>query len=222
MGATFHRGMQAWLKGTGYQIGLSGQDVKPGKELDWAKSLMNLGIALVGNVPMVADSGGDAETFFHAMIPLLPLADLIGFKLKAGTPLLLVVIYADDLEHPVVLDRFAKLFELAEPLANLGLRLNGRAQGAVLVCPVIVYFNPDKFAVDMPILKPLGYTKKFMHQVVVDPVYVNVPAQEVAFRESSGFMDNLIKKVNSLMGLKYPLFDRTDLSQVLFLAQQSA
>jgi hypothetical protein len=220
MRATFECGMKAWLKGNGYQVGLSGQEIKPGKEIDWAKSLIDLGTALVSNVPMVAGSGGDAETYFQAMMPLLPLADLIGFKLKLGTPILIAVIYADGLEFPAVMERFAKLFELAEPLANLGLRLNGRATGSVLVCPIVVYFKAEKFALDVPILKPLGYTKKFMHHAVVDPVYVNVPGQEVAVRESSGFMDNVIKRINGYLGLKYPLFDRTDLAAVGTLAQQ--
>lgn len=221
MRPVFESGMRAWLKGTGYQVGLSGQDIKPGQEIDWAKSLIDLGTSMMGNVPMVASSGGDAETYFHAMMPLLPLADLLGFKLKLGTPILIAVIYADDLPHLAVMDRFAKLFQLAEPLANLGLRLNGRATGSVLVCPIVVYFEADQFARDVPILKPLGYTKKFMHHAVVDPVYVNVPGQEVAVRESSGFMDNVIKKTNSFLGLKYPLFDRTDLAAVGTLAQQA-
>lgn len=221
MRPTFESGMRAWLKGNGYQVGLSGQDIKPGQEIDWAKSLIDLGTSMTGNVPMVANSGGDAETYFQAMMPLLPLADLLGFKLKLGTPILIAVIYADDLPHPAVMERFAKLFELAEPLANLGLRLNGRATGAVMVSPIVVYFDPEKFARDVPILKPLGYTKKFMHQAIVDPIYVNVPGQEVTVRERTGFMDSVVTRIISFLGLKYPLFDRTDLAAIATLAQQA-
>jgi hypothetical protein len=219
--AEFHAGMTAWLKGNGYQIGITGQDIKGGKEIDWAGALIKYGKELVGTaMPMSADSGGDAETVFQAMLPLLPLADLIGFKIKIGTPILIVVIYADDLEYSAVAERFAKLFELAEPLANLGLRLNGRAMGSVLVCPVVVYSNAEKFSRDVPILTPLGYKKKFMHQAVVDPVYVNLPMEEVVFRETFGVMDSLVQKLNNMLGVKYPIFDRTDLSQLLFLARQ--
>jgi hypothetical protein len=154
------------------------------------------------------------------MIPLLPLADLIGFKLKMGTPILITVIYADDLENSAVLERFAKLFELAEPLAHFGLRLNGRGTGAVMVSPIVVYFNLEKFALDVPILKPLGYTKKFMHQAIVDPIYVNVPGKEVVARELSGFMNSVVTRINSLLGLKYPLFDQSDLAAIETLSRQ--
>lgn len=219
--ADFHRGMTAWLKGNGYQVGITGQEIKGGKEVDWAGALIKYGTELVGTaMPMSASSGGDAETFFQAILPLLPLADLIGFKIKIGTPVLIAVIYGDDLEHSAVMERFAKLFELAEPLSNLGLRLNGRAMGSVLVCPVMIYLNPEKFSRDVPILKPLGYKQKFMHQAVVDPVYVNLTAEEVVVREAFGVMANLAKKLNTLLGVKYPIFDRTDLAQALFLARQ--
>jgi hypothetical protein len=60
-----------------------------------------------------------------------------------------------------------------------------------------------------------------MHQAVVDPIYVNVTTQEIVFRETSGFMASLFKKANTLLGFKYPLFDQSDLSEVLLLARQS-
>lgn len=36
------------------------------------------------------------------------------------------------------------------------------------------YFNPQTFKSEVGFLEPLGYTHEFLHQAVVDPIYVNV------------------------------------------------
>lgn len=222
--ANFNRGMLMWMKSREFKIGLTGEGIKEGKDAEVANETIDFLKDAIGTMmPMVAGSGVDSETLFNAMVPLLPLADLIGFKTVLGGPILFMVIYADDIPAPEVMERFVKIFQLAEPFANFGLRLNGRGTGVVAVFPLVVYFNAQTFKNEVGILSPLGYTREFMHQAVVDPIYVNVEERTVVARQDVGLLEGLAHKVTeAIAGLKYPIFDESDLQSVLTIAATPA
>ncbi len=217
--AGFSRGMELWLRSMKYQVGITGEEIEQGKEVELAGKAIEVAKALVGTaIPMAASSGGNSEELFYTLVSLLPLADLFGFQVKAGTPMLVPVIYADTLTTEEVLRRFEQFFELAEPLAEFGLKLNGRPQGPALVYPLVVYFDAQRFAQDVPFLLPRSHLKKILHMAAVDAGYINVPERTVRWRKTDGLLMGLAKGISKMMGQKYPIFDERDLTAVLTLA----
>ncbi len=218
--AGFSRGMELWLMSMKYQVGITGEEIEQGKEVELAGKAIEVAKALVGTaIPMAASSGGNSEELFYTLVSLLPLADLFGFQVKAGSPMLVPVIYADTLTTEEVFQRFEQFFELAEPLAEFGLKLNGRPQGPALVYPLVVYFDAQKFAQEVPLLLPRSHLKKILHMVAVDAGYINVPERTVRWRKTDGLLMGLAKGISKMMGQKYPIFDERDLAAVLTLAQ---
>ncbi|HEX8681866.1 MAG TPA: hypothetical protein VF707_06095 [Ardenticatenaceae bacterium] len=217
--AGFSRGMELWLRSMKYQVGITGEEIEQGKEVELAGKAIEVAKALVGTaIPMVASSGGNSEELFYTLVSLLPLADLFGFQVKAGSPMLVPVIYADTLTPEELFQRFEQFFELAEPLAEFGLKLNGRPQGPALVYPLVVYFDAQKFAQDVPLLLPRSHLKKILHMAAVDAGYINVPERTVRWRKTDGLLMGLAKGISRMMGQKYPIFDERDLAAVLTLA----
>ena len=215
----FSRGMELWLRSMKYQVGITGEEIEQGKEVELAGKAIEVAKALVGTaIPMAASSGGSSEELFYTLVSLLPLADLFGFQVKSGSPMLVPVIYADTLTAEEVLQRFEQFFELAEPLAEFGLKLNGRPQGPALVYPLVVYFDAQKFAQDVPLLLPRSHLKKILHMAAVDAGYINVPERTVRWRKTDGLLMGLAKGISRMMGQKYPIFDERDLAAVLTLA----
>lgn len=220
--AAFTRGIETWLRSMKYQVGIPETglaDLEEGKAGEMASKAIEVAKTLAGvAVPMMASSGGSSEELFYTLVPLLPLADLLGFQVKSGTPMLVPVIFADTLLADEVHGRFEKFFELGEPLSRFGLKLNGQATGPVGIYPLVVYFDPQRFAQDVPTLLPKSHFKKVMHMAAVDAGYISVSEKKVTWRKTEGLLMGLAKGISKMMGQKYPIFDERDLTAVLTLA----
>ncbi len=87
-----------------------------------------------------------------------------------------------------------------------------------MVYPLIVYFDSQKFAQNVPLLLPRSHLKRILHMAAVDAGYINVAEQTVTWRRTEGFLMGLAKGLSRMMGQKYPIFDERDLAAVLTLA----
>jgi hypothetical protein len=200
----FARAMTVWLDNMKYQIGLSAKDFNAEKEVAWAKSLAHVAAALVStSMPLFISGGASSQETFPVLVPFVPLADLVAFQVKLGTPTLLLVIFADDLPCPEVHRRIEQFLQLAKPLPKFGLRLNGNATGPALICPLLVYFNETLHAKAVSELLADGYVTKVWDHLNLSTGFVNVPGQKVTWSTPHGIIGGIRSLIENVVHLKY-------------------
>ncbi len=215
----FARAMTIWLENMKYQVGLSAKDFNAEKEVAWAKTLANVAATLVQtSMPMFISGGATSQETFPALVPFVPLADLVAFQVKMGTPTLLLVIFADDLSSIELRQRFEQFLQLAKPLPQFGMRLNGNPTGPALICPLLVYFNEPTHAKALSELLAGGFVMKVWDHLNMSAGFVNVPSGKVTWSEPHGLIGGIRSFITSVTHMKANLFDDADLASVLVLA----
>lgn len=216
----FTAAMSTWLKNSGYHVGLSTQPVNTKSDLEFAKGAADV-FTKVLNVasPMWITSGAGSKELFQALVPYFPLADLLGSKLQLEVVTLIPVVYADELDAAAVRQKLSDFIEMAGPLTEFGPRLNLQSQGSAHIQPLLVYFRPERFAADLPVLMPELWQKRIMRRIYLTAAMVNVAESTVTWPEKTGFF-SIGEKLASWMGTKAKIFDNADLAAVLKLSAE--
>lgn len=220
--AIFNAGMTKWLQRSGYSVGLNPQEVDTEGDLkfaegiaDAAKTVINLGTSAW------ITSGQGSEEFFQALVPYIPLADLLGSQLELQMARLIPVVHADGLEPRAIEERLEQFIELAGPLTEFGPRLNFQSQGVANIFPLLIYFDKQKFAAHAPELIPDLWQKRIMRRIYLMAGMVNVPEKTVTWPEKRGFFA-IGDVLADWFGTKAKIFDNSDVAAVLNLAGQTS
>lgn len=222
--AKFSKGMTQWLESRKYQIGISPKDIEHKEEVELMEKMVEIGTSLV-SVAMPFFISGDVSSaqVFDAVVPFVPLSDILGFYIDGSTAYLALVVYADELDAEVILNRLEQLMQLAEPLANLGVRMNGQSLGAGYVHVLLVYFDEQEFAKKAPVLLPQGARRSAWNRIYLYTGFINVTDKTVTWSEETGMLGGIRKSMASLLGTTkkaLQIFDSNDLQSVLILANQ--
>lgn len=219
--ATFTIGMTKWLQQSGYSIGLTPQKVDTEGDLKFAEKIADVASTIITlSTSTWLTSGNGSEELFQALVPYIPYADLLGSRLDLQMVKLIPVIYADELDPHALEQRFDHFIEIAGPLTEFGPRLNFQSQGSANIFPLLVYFDQQKFAAQLPELLPFAWQKRIMRRIYLMAGLVNVPEQTVTWPERTGFF-SLGDKLAHLFGTKAKIFDNSDVAAVLNLAGQT-
>lgn len=220
MRAGFTAAMSQWLQGSGYYVGLTSQPVNTESGVKFAKQVADiLTNAVESTTEMWITSGSGSAELFQALIPYFPLADLLGSKLKQEVVTVIPVIFADEVDPAALRQRLSDFIEMAGPLTQFGPRLNLQSYGYAIIQPLLVYFQPERFAAHLPELTPDLWQKRIMRRVYLTAGMVNVAEMTVTWPEKTGFF-SLGDKLADWMGTKAKIFDSTDLAAVLKLAKE--
>jgi hypothetical protein len=163
-------------------------------------------------------SGLGSGELFRALVPYFPLADLLGSKLQLEVVTVIPVIYADGLDVVAIKQRLSNFIEIAGPLTQFGPRLNLQSQGSANIQPLLVYFQPGRFAAHLPELMPALWQKRVMRRIYLTAAMVNVTERTVMWPEKTGFF-SIGDKLAGWMGTKAKVFDSADLPAVLKFAE---
>lgn len=194
------------------------------KEVKLLETMVEIGTSLIStNMPFFISGGADSAHVFDALVPFVPLSDMLGFRVELGTAYTALVVYADELDTSVISNRLEQFMQLAKPLADLGVRLNGRSMGQAYVHVLLVYFDKQKCADTVPILLPQGAKRRVWDKVYLYTGFINVPDQTIVWSEEGGRLGSWRKSMASLFGQTkkaLQIFDSNDLQSVLTLAKQ--
>lgn len=219
--ALFTRGLTRWFQQMNYGVGLSAQKVDTEKDLKFAEGLAKVATDLLNFGSSMWITGGQgSEELFQALIPYVPLCDLLGSKLQLATVTALPVIYADDLSAADIEQRFDQFIEMATPLTEFGPRLNLQSQGVANIFPLIVYFDRQNFAQHLPEVLPDAWQKRIMRRIYLQASLINVPDRTVVWGERKGFFA-IGEKLADLLGTKLQVFESSDIGAVLHLANEA-
>ena len=219
-GDDFTRALTIWLKNMKYQIGVDPKDFKAENEVKWAKHLASIGAQLLGaGGPMFISGGATSEETFPVLLPFLPLADLVAFQVKFGTPMLLPIIFADGLEPERLRQRFQQFMELGKPLPQFGLRLNGKSTSAALIYPLLIFFNETCYRTAVQDLLPGAHLRKIWDGLNLYVGFVNVAAKQVTWPEMHGVLAGFGVWLTKAVGQKQYPFETVDLLNVLQLIE---
>jgi hypothetical protein len=205
-----------------YQIGLDPKDFKAEKEVNWAKHLASIaGQLLSYGGPMLISAGASSEQTFPVLLPFIPLADIVAFQVKNGAPILILAIYADGLDLGTLTQRFQQYLELAKPVPQFGLKLNGSATVPAGVCPLLVFFDESCYRAAVRDLLPKAHIKKLWDKLTLSVGFVNVPGKQVNWPEPHG-LEHVGAWVAKTFHQKLYPFETADLLNVLTLADLPA
>lgn len=219
---TFSNGMLQWFHSRKYQVGLQSPQVDIANEVQWAKRLTTVAKGLVGlTMPFWVSGGADAAGALDALAPFVPLADVLAWRIDGGANAVVPLIYADGISPETLSQRFARFLDLAEPLAELGVRLNLQSMASGNVYPLLVYFDRANFDAAVAALRPQGFQKRFWRRTYLTAGFVDLSAGQVVWAERSGFFA-LGQAIGATFGVKVDVFNAADLITVLSLAQGHA
>ncbi len=212
----FAHALTVWLKNMKFQIGLDPKDFHAAKEVKWAKHLVSLGAQLLGSgMPMFVSGGASSAETFPVLIPFLPLADLVAFQVKVGTPILLPIIFADGLQPEILRQRFQKFMELGKPLPQFGLKLNGSSTSPAALYPLLVFFNEANYRTAIEQLLPGAHLQKIWDYLNLFVGFVNVPGKQVTWPEMHGLLADVGSWLMKTLGQKRYPFETADLLNVM-------
>lgn len=218
--AIFTRGLTSWFQQMKFGVGLSPQHVDAEKDLKLAEKVAGVATTLLDFGSSMWITGGQgSEELFQALIPYLPLCDLLGSNLKLATVNLIPVIYADELAASEIEQKFDQFIEMASPLTEFGPRLNFQSQGVANIFPLVVYFDNQTFESHLPEVLPDAWQKRIMRRIYLQASLVNVPARKVMLGERTGFFA-LGAKLADVLGTKSKVFESSDIDAVLHLANE--
>jgi hypothetical protein len=219
--------MALWMQGKKYRVGVQPQDINLRGEAALARRAINLTEQVIisllggGDDPFTFVSGGaKSEKVVQALSPLISLSNLIGLHLGFDGNDLMLVVFADGLSAEEVISRFKQFIELADPVADLGLRVNFK-RSPFFVFPVVVYFNGKTFEQHSSTILSNGWIDKSWARLTLRACLVNVPQQIVTWTNARGGI-KLAYTIRSLFVEHRELFTSEDLHTVLNLAQQQA
>jgi hypothetical protein len=212
----FTQALTIWLKNMKYQIGLDPRDFKAEKEVKWAKHLASIGAQLFSaGGPVFISGGATSEETFPVLLPFLPIADLVAFQVRLGTPMLLLIIFADELKPETLSQRFDQFLELGKPLPQFGLRLNGNSTSPAAIYPLLVFFNETSYQTGLANLLPSAHIRKIWDHLNLFVGFVNVVGKQVTWPEMHGVLASLGLWVAKVIGQKPYPFETDDLLNVL-------
>ena len=216
----FLQGITKWFQQMKYSVGLSTQKVETEKDLKLAKGVADVAESLLSFAnPMWITGGQGSEELFQALIPYLPLCDVLGSKLQLATVSLVPVIFGDDLAASEIEQRFDQFIEMAGPLTEFGPRLNFQSQGVANIFPLVVYFDSQTFDRHLPEVLPDAWQKRIMRRIYLQASLVSVPERRVVWGERKGFFA-LGEKLADVLGTKLQVFEDSDIDAVLHLGQE--
>jgi hypothetical protein len=181
---------------------------------DTAETLFNFASS------MWITGGQGSEQFFRALVPYVPLCNLLGSKIELGAVTLVPVLYADELPPAILEQRFEEFMDLAGPLTQFGPRLNLQAMGYATIFPLLIYFDSKKYSADLPEIIPDAWQKRIMRRIYLQATMVNVPDQQVEFAERKGFW-SLGNKLTEAFGYKPQIFEPADIAAVIALGNEA-
>ncbi|HEV2912385.1 MAG TPA: hypothetical protein VGX92_03615 [Pyrinomonadaceae bacterium] len=222
--AKFSKGMTQWLESREYQIGISPKNIDHKEEVNVMKKMIEIGSSLVSTgMPFFISGDVSSAQVFDSIVPFVPLSDILGFHVDGSTAYLALVVYADKLDTGVILNRLEQLTQLAKPLADLGVRMNGQSLGAGYVHLLLVYFDGKEYAEKVPVLLPQGARRSVWDRIYLYTGFINVADKTVAWSEDTGALSGIRSSMASLLGTTkkaLQIFDGNDLQSVLILANQ--
>jgi hypothetical protein len=218
--AIFTRGLTKWFQRMNFGVGLSPQNVDTEKDLKLAEKVAGVASTLLDFGSSMWITGGQgSDALFQALIPYVPLCDLVGSNLKLNTVNLVPVIYADELPADQIEQKFDQFIEMAGPLTEFGPRLNFQSQGVANIFPLVVYFDHQTFEKHLPELLPDAWQKRIMRRIYLQASLVSVPERRVVMGERTGFFA-LGDKLADVLGTRTKVFDSSDIDAVLLLANE--
>ena len=169
-------------------------------------------------------SNGDISSaeIFDVLLPFVSLSDILGFYSESSNANLALVIFADELDAAAILNRLDEFTRLAEPLSEMGVRMNGQSMGAGNVHTLFVYFDERKYAENVPVILPQGARRSAWKRIYLNSGFINVPGRTVVWSEEAGMLGGWRRSMASLFGTEKALqiFDGNDLQSVLILANE--
>jgi hypothetical protein len=218
----FTHGVTRWLARAGYDVGLPEDDLALTAATDELKGAVALAGAVVHGLSLswLISSEGNVERITEVLEPYAERADVLGFKVDLGV-LLVPVVFTDDLTVGEVRSRLHDFAEHAPPAGKIGARLLGTNAG-VAVAPLLVYFDPARFAEDTEQLQEGGF--RHVAGGNVKAHFVDVANEQVAVSEPRGLFSGALIQIgealNRLSGAEEEIFDRDKLQRVMKLGQE--
>jgi len=213
----FSSAMTSWFQNHHYRVGIVPQDLNQEQDVKRGEKFVEIARELVSvGMPLQVSSGASSEQLFHALVPFLPLSQLVGLKVTLDVTTLIVVVHADALTEAATRERLERLTQLAEPLAHVGLRLNGQGFG-VYLRPLLVYFEPARYDERVSALLSSSMQSKYRQKVYLKTGFVNVAGAAVRWPEATG-LARFGKALLQSFGAKGEVFDTQDLQAVITLA----
>ncbi len=216
----FTQALTIWLKNMKYQIGLDPKDFKAENEVNWAKHLASIGAQLfsVGG-PMVISGGATSDETFPVLLPFLPMANLVAFQVKLGSPMLLLIIFADGLEPEAMRQRFEQFMKLGKQLPQFGLRLNGNSASGAAIYPLLVFFDETSYNTAVKDLLPTAHLRNIWDHLNLLVGFVNVRGKQVTWPEMRGVLAGVGLWLTKALRQKSHPFETIDLLNVLQLVE---
>jgi hypothetical protein len=188
--AAFSAGLTQVLESQGFAIGLRAHDVKTEGAMKQGEHLVEAMTLLLGGgvgPGLLSGGGAEASQVSEALVPFVPLSDVLALRFDAaGLAILVPVVFADELDANEVGRRLTAFLELSPPLAEFGPRIYGTSSASCNTFPMVVYLDSARYAASVPSLLPLGFQKKVMARAYLRAGFVDVPSGAVAWAERPG------------------------------------
>lgn len=218
----FAVGMTRWLQKMGYNVGLDVKGFSGESGQKQAEKVLGFltSILPASGMPAFISEGAGADGLFQALIPLLPHADIVGSKVEQGMAVVPLIVFADALAPDEIGRRFDQYLDLAEPLNEFGPRLNLQSMGQCRLFPLLIYFDPEKFAAARGELLPSGWRPRMWDRLYLRAGFVDVVGRQVAWAELSG-LASWGASISEALGFDADIFsfDADDLTAVDALAE---
>ncbi len=209
-----------------YQVGVQPKDIDLSKGVELGKKVTEVVSQVVinliggGEILNHISGGAKSDRVVRALAPYVPLSNLIGlrFEINYGHDIMLVI-FGDELSPQEVINRFQKFIDLADPVADLGYRINFK-RVQFWVYPVVVYFDSKAYNQKAATILKEGWKRKIWANLYLRACTVNVPQKSVAYSNAPG-LGGLIDSVATTFGSDLMRkFNVEDLYTVLNLTKQ--
>lgn len=222
----FARGMTRWLEGAGYHVGLNIQKIDAEKEKEFGEKLRDGVVEFLGNfassgMPQFVSAGAETDELFMALVPYLPLTDIMASKLNMGQAVVPLIVFADKLTEEQISGRFEIFKTLGKPLTEFGPRLNFQSMGTAFIFPTLVYFNSQRHDAHLAALLSKGWQPDTWGRLYLHAGFVNVPAKTVTWAQKTG-LASIGEALGDFFGYSTNLFqfEEKELEAVEILARQ--